>query len=177
MPVRAALGRLAADGLVRTQPRRGTIVAPLSLDDIEEIQAIRWGIEGLAARLGAEAATEETLAAMRLHLADLEAAAGRGDLDGYLGATYALEDTCYLAAGRPRLVSTVRGYRRAALRYVRLVVGTIGELEVEPARVFLAAAARNDGAAAERLIQDQVMRLLAEIADGLAAGPALSGEG
>ncbi len=177
MPVRAALGRLAADGLVRTQPRRGAIVAPLSLDDIEEIQAIRWGIEGLAARLGAQAASEETLVAMRLHLADLEAAAGRGDRDAYLTATYALEDTCYLAAGRPRLVATVRGYRRAALRYVRLVVGTLGDLEVEPARVFMAAAERGDGAAAERLIQGQVMLLLGEIADGLAADPALSGRG
>lgn len=176
MPVRAALGRLAADGLVRTQPRRGTTVAPLSLDDIEEIQAIRWGIEGLAARLGADAATDATRERMRAHLADLEAAAARGDTDAYLEATYALEDTCYLAAGRPRLVATVRSYRRAALRYVRLVVGTIGDLEVEPARVFLDAAERNDGAAAERLIQQQVMQLLAEIADGLAAGPALSGQ-
>ncbi len=168
MPVRAALGRLAADGLVRTQPRRGTVVAPLSLDDIEEIQAIRWGIEGLAARLGAAAATEATWAAMRRHLATLDAAADRGDTDAYLAATYALEDTCYAAAGRPRLVATVRHYRRAALRYVRVVFGALGDLEVAPARAFLAAAERNDGAAAERLIQGQILRLLAEIADGLA---------
>src|SRR5262245_51556665 len=38
MPVRAALMRLESDGLVRQQPRRGAIVAPLDVEDIQEIQ-------------------------------------------------------------------------------------------------------------------------------------------
>ncbi len=45
MPVRAALMRLEADGLVRQQPRRGAIVAPLEVDDVQEIQAVRAGID------------------------------------------------------------------------------------------------------------------------------------
>ena len=68
MPVRAALLRLESEGLVRQVARKGAVVAPLELEDIEEIQAIRWGIEGLAARLGAERVAEEALATMRKHL-------------------------------------------------------------------------------------------------------------
>jgi len=171
MPVRAALKRLEGDGLVRVLPRRGTVVAPLELDDIEEIQAIRWGIEGLAARLGAEACTDDDIAAMRLHLERIRTASEQHDLDAYLAATYDLEDTCYAAAGRPRLVATVRHYRRAALRYVRVVVGTRPRLEVPAAERFFAAAESRDGARTEALIQEQISRLFALIADRMAAGP------
>lgn len=177
MPVRAALKRLEGDGLVRVHARRGTVVAPLELDDIEEIQAIRWGIEGLAARLGADACTDEDVAAMRGHLELIRDASARHDLDAYLTATYDLEDTCYAAAGRPRLVATVRHYRRAALRYVRVVVGTRPELEVAPAEWFLDAAAARDGVGTERLIQEQISRLFALIADRMAAGPPWPGDG
>src|SRR2546426_1115964 len=54
MPVRSALRRLEAEGLIRQLPRRGAVVAPLELSDLEEIQAVRAGLEGYAARLGAE---------------------------------------------------------------------------------------------------------------------------
>jgi DNA-binding GntR family transcriptional regulator len=142
----------------------------LELDDIEEIQAIRWGIEGLAARLGAEAVGPDDLARMRASLEDIRTAAATHDPDGYLDATYAFEDACYAAAGRPRLLATVRHYRRAALRYVRVVMDTRPTLEVPPAERLLAAAEAHDGAAAERLIQEQIGALFALIADRMAAG-------
>lgn len=170
MPVRAALKRLEADGLTRQLARRGMIVAPLELDDIEEIQAIRWGIEGLAARLGAIATSDAAAAAMGRHLERVRDAADRRDPDGYLAATYDLEDTCYAAADRPRLLATVRHHRRAALRYVRIVVGAQRQLEVGPAERFLQAAAARDGAEAERLIQAQIERLHRTIADRMASG-------
>lgn len=172
MPVRAALKRLETDGLVRQIARRGTVVAPLELDDIEEIQAIRWGIEGLAARVGAAAVGPAEVAAMEVHLARIRAAAAAHDADGYLVATYDLEDTCYAAAGRPRLLETVHHYRRAAQRYVRAVIGVHGALEVPPAERFLAAAAARDGERCERLIQEQILRLFGIIADRMADGPA-----
>jgi DNA-binding GntR family transcriptional regulator len=171
-PVRSALVRLEWEGLVRRSARRGSIVAPLGLDDIEEIQAIRWGIEGLAARLGADATTAPTLALMRGHLARVAEAASAQDLDGYLEATYALEDTCYLAARRPRLLESVRHYRLAAQRYVRFAMRPDPRtLQVEPAEAFLAAAAARDGELAERLMQGQIERLLERLAAALESGP------
>jgi DNA-binding GntR family transcriptional regulator len=172
MPVRAALKRLEGDGLVRVMARRGTVVAPLELDDIEEIQAIRWGIEGLAARTGAAAMTDEAVTRMRTELDRIRAAAAAHDTDAYLQATYALEDACYEAAGRPRLLETVRHYRRAALRYVRAVVGVQGALEVTPAERFFEAAAARDGARTEALIQEQIVRLFEMIADRMVTPPA-----
>ena len=70
----------------------------------------------------------------------------------------------------------MRHYRRAALRYVRVVVGVQGALEVPPAERFFEAAAARDGARTEALIQEQIARLFGLIADRMAAGPPWPGE-
>ncbi|KHL18983.1 UNVERIFIED_CONTAM: hypothetical protein LK11_04460 [Mumia flava] len=52
-PVREALRRLAADGLVRHEPHRGVQVQDWSLDDLEEIFELRGLLEPVGARLAA----------------------------------------------------------------------------------------------------------------------------
>jgi DNA-binding GntR family transcriptional regulator len=49
-PVREALRQLRAEGLVREEPRRGSFVAELTIDDIREIYDLRAAIEARAAR-------------------------------------------------------------------------------------------------------------------------------
>ena len=55
-PVREALRRLAAEGLIEHAPNRGAVVRRLSPRDIRELFQIRVELESLAARLAAEAA-------------------------------------------------------------------------------------------------------------------------
>lgn len=52
-PVREALRRLADEGLAVKTVNHGTVVAPLSLDDILALYVVREDLEGLAARLAA----------------------------------------------------------------------------------------------------------------------------
>jgi DNA-binding GntR family transcriptional regulator len=52
-PVRGAIQRLGTEGLVDIQPRSGTFVANLSLQDVEETFQIRAALECLAAELAA----------------------------------------------------------------------------------------------------------------------------
>lgn len=169
MPVRAALRRLEREGLVQQTARKGAVVAPLELDDVQEIQAIRWGIEGLAARIGAEAITDTGLASMRVQLDRIRAAAAAGDLDAYLSATYAFEDACYGSVDRPRLLETVRHYRRAAQRYVLFVMGAdASTLQVAPSEAFYATAAARDGVGTERVIQHEIIELYERLAERMA---------
>jgi GntR family transcriptional regulator, carbon starvation induced regulator len=49
-PLREALSRLAADGLVRLQEQRGFEVAPVSLDDLWDVHDVRRGLEVMALR-------------------------------------------------------------------------------------------------------------------------------
>src|ERR671932_760427 len=51
--VRAALARLRADGLVVAEPRRGHVVAPLTLRDVLEIYDLRLALEPPATQAAA----------------------------------------------------------------------------------------------------------------------------
>ncbi|MBI0433355.1 GntR family transcriptional regulator [Roseomonas sp. KE0001] len=71
-PVREALGRLEAEGMVVTLPRRGTLVVEFTPERLAEMGLIRVALEGTAAGLAARragpaevAALEEQLARMR----------------------------------------------------------------------------------------------------------------
>lgn len=59
-PVRESLQRLVADGLVVSR-RRGWVVHEHTPDEIRQIYEIRGALEGYAARLAAERATDEQL--------------------------------------------------------------------------------------------------------------------
>lgn len=52
-PVRDALARLAQEGLVRVLPRRGYVVAPINVKDVQDIFALRLVLETEAVRLAA----------------------------------------------------------------------------------------------------------------------------
>jgi DNA-binding GntR family transcriptional regulator len=74
-PLREALGRLAADGLVAQQSPRVTVVTAIDADDIREIFEVRRALEESAARLAAERGDA-------VAFADLARAFARVDLDG-----------------------------------------------------------------------------------------------
>lgn len=74
-PVRESMQRLAADGLVLSR-RRGWVVREHSPEEIRDIYEVRAALEGYAARLAAERATDEEIAEIvRIHetyIAELE---------------------------------------------------------------------------------------------------------
>ncbi len=70
-PVREALRQLELEGLVQLIPNKGATVVGVSEKDISDIYAVRERIEGLAARLCAENATDEELQSLE-RLTDLQ---------------------------------------------------------------------------------------------------------
>jgi len=88
-PVRDAVNQMAAEGLVTVTPRRGTVVSPISIRDIEELYEIRLMIEPEAAELAASRASADEIAGVHELAERLEAdpLAGTGrvdDLETYL---------------------------------------------------------------------------------------------
>jgi len=79
-PVREAIRRLAAQGLVREEPRRGAFVASLSRSSIAEIYDCRRALEGLAARRVAED-PDTAVRELRSVLAEMGKIARRGNQD------------------------------------------------------------------------------------------------
>ena len=58
-PVREALLQLGASGLVVSRPRRGTIVAAHSAEEVVEMFEVMAELEGMAGRLAARRANDE----------------------------------------------------------------------------------------------------------------------
>jgi GntR family transcriptional regulator, gluconate operon transcriptional repressor len=79
-PVREAFKLLRADGLVEEEPRRGTFVVRLEVDDVREIYQLRGAIEGQAARLLAETRPPTALDDLRRRLVNIENAINAADV-------------------------------------------------------------------------------------------------
>jgi DNA-binding GntR family transcriptional regulator len=63
-PVREAFRRLQSDGLLKFEPQRGVVVAELDRQEVAELYAMRQFMEGFAARLAAQHATDSEIQAM-----------------------------------------------------------------------------------------------------------------
>jgi DNA-binding GntR family transcriptional regulator len=164
-PVRHALRRLESEGLVVSIPRRGSRVASLSVDELEEIQALRLGLETFLARAGVERITHGALAAMQAARDEMEHAFRAGDLDAYLGSFWSLRDACYACAERPRLLRALEDQRIRVERYILYLCRdpeAFAALRRGPDTLLEACRAR-DGEAAERATRDALVWVLAEL--------------
>lgn len=170
MPIRAALRRLEADGLVRPAGQRGHVVAPLDLDDLVEVQTVRAALEGYAAFLGAQAVDAEDLAAMRALVDRLRSLPAATGIDAYLDLEHQFRDRCYDATRRARLLELLRTSRRAAERYIRIALGSTDGMRDSigfQERLYDACAA-HDGVAAEAATRDALRWTMDRIAPHLA---------
>ena len=118
-PLREALGRLAADGLVAQQSPRVTVVTDIDAGDIREIFELRRALEENAARLAAErgdgAAFTELAAAFAL--VDLDGDEGR---ENYARLIARFDETLDDAVANEYFTAALRTVRTHLVRVRRL---------------------------------------------------------
>lgn len=124
-PVREALRSLQAYGIVEIHPHRGALVRRPSGREIREAYLVRAELEGLAASLAAERATDEELGRLRAADARFEElvddaegdpSVATPDLGRWTAANNAFHEAILDAAGARMLASTVEGLHRAVPR-------------------------------------------------------------
>lgn len=123
-PVREALLRLEAEGLVRLYPKRGALVLPVSPQEITDVLETRELVETFTAGragLGPELAGEldRLLAAMTQH-------AEAGDAKEFAHADRCFHRTIVAAAGNEILTQLYDALRDRQLRMARLTAGDPG---------------------------------------------------
>jgi DNA-binding GntR family transcriptional regulator len=157
-PVRMALARLAHDGLVRAIPRRGYMVAPVTLKDIQDVFELRLLLEPQAARLAAG-----RVDAKRLRLLDEICRAGYqpGEAKStarFLEANKEFHVAIAQAAGNARLAHAIAQLLDEMTRLLHLGLGLRNrtqEMQHEH-RALVRALVRGDGTAAEKICQEQI---------------------
>jgi DNA-binding GntR family transcriptional regulator len=107
-PIREALGRLAAEGLVTVRPRRGAVVRALSAEEFIEAYQVREALEVMAVRLAVPRLAGEEIAAMQRLIDRMSALADAEDVQGFFEANTAFHQVFFEAAGNRTLTKLYR---------------------------------------------------------------------
>jgi DNA-binding GntR family transcriptional regulator len=118
-PVKAALERLEASGLVQVLPQRGVRLAAFGADDIRDIYDLREGLEALALDLAPRPFPAEPLARMAAIVEECEAYVRAEDRRRYTQADIRFHEILVAASGNRRLVATFSALQ-SQIQLVRL---------------------------------------------------------
>ncbi len=166
-PVREALRRLSAEGLIEHWPHRGALVRRLTLREIRELFEIRVEMEALAARLAAAAESQERRQRFIASIAPIYADAPRNPRE-YLAENAAFHDAVMALGGNLQL-------RDLAIRLqLPLIMAQVGdvltpdvlEASVREHRAVARAILDRDAAAASARMRDHLERAAKLALDG-----------
>jgi DNA-binding GntR family transcriptional regulator len=110
-PLRAAIARLAQEGLVVNLPYRGAFVRQFTVEEIDGLYEVRAVLEALAARKAAQRLPAEELETIGAILDECRAALEAGDAEAYGRADARFHRALAEASGNPTLVETLDGLR------------------------------------------------------------------
>lgn len=117
IPVREALKRLEAEGLVVFQRNKGAVVTRISEPELAQMFEVRILLEGKVLRLAIPNMSEATFArAERI----CEEFIGEDDIGRWAELNWALHACLYEPAQRPFLVSLIRSIHDKLERYLRM---------------------------------------------------------
>lgn len=111
-PVREALSRLAAQGIVVAGDKRGVQIAEYTREQLAQIFEAMHEIETVCARLAAQRMTLLARAEIEAAQARCVDAAKAGDLAAYLRANEAFHMAIYRATGNPYIRELASDFRR-----------------------------------------------------------------
>jgi DNA-binding GntR family transcriptional regulator len=176
LPVRDALVRLEAQGLVEVFPNRGAFVVSLSADEVREIYELRILLEGdIVERAVPAMSPDDWRRIDAAHEAAIRSADGPAWTDG----DWAFHRALYLPAGRPRQLAMIETLRGTVARYwsaYSALPSRTAEWLADHDAILQACRARASVAARRRL-EDHLRRasklVLAEIGRGDRSTPDL----
>lgn len=116
-PVREAIRKLELEGLLIMEPRKGAYVADVSLKDIVEVLEVRASLEGLAASLAAERASEEEIEILREKSAQFKECIEKNDIQGMINKDTEFHEVILRAAKNKKLTSIIESLREQVQRF------------------------------------------------------------
>jgi DNA-binding GntR family transcriptional regulator len=173
--IREALRQIETEGLIEIIPNKGPIVRELSAEEAKDLYRIRAVLEGLAARLFAENASEAMVNELQAALEEVVIAYQSTDGEEALDAKTKFYDLLYQGSASETLgsmLSTVHAHiwrwRSVGLTHPKRAARRLSE-SVNNLRSMVAAIRKKDGTAAEHVARlevskaaDEVMRLIAD---------------
>jgi DNA-binding GntR family transcriptional regulator len=156
-PIREALHRLSAEGLVNIAPRRGMFVADISITDLARIFEVRIALEQLCARLAAQRISQEQLAQMEVTLRELEELP-EGEARALMAIDERFHRLLYQAADNEFLMDTLDRFYALSMRLWYLVLNHIADVQgaIKQHKKITTALKAGDGKKAEELVCEHI---------------------
>jgi DNA-binding GntR family transcriptional regulator len=116
-PVREALHNLEIEGLIRSIPRVGYQVKPISEEEVEEICQIRFLIEDQAARWAMEKAASKVIRELKKNIALTVSRVSKGEIRAFIDLDAQFHEIIARGSGSTRLLELAQTLRGHMLRY------------------------------------------------------------
>jgi DNA-binding GntR family transcriptional regulator len=169
--VRAALARLRAEGLVLAAPRRGHVIAPLTMRDVLEIYDLRLLLEPPCAEAAAGRIEPAELERLRGLLDPADEHDDPASLERFMAANRAVHLGVATAGGNRRAAQLVERLlddsERARLVALRAGAASHGTRAPAELLALLDALEAHDGADAARLMAGAIRGFRDELVDSL----------
>jgi DNA-binding GntR family transcriptional regulator len=108
MPVREALRRLEAQGVLKTRPGRVLSIPGLEIEEVREIYTIRLALEGLAAERAATEATPDEMANVQAINKRMDIGDVAHNSESFYPLNYEFHMAIYNAAHMPHLIRIIQ---------------------------------------------------------------------
>jgi DNA-binding GntR family transcriptional regulator len=157
-PLREAIGRLAAEGLVTVRPRRGAVVRSLSKEEFLELYQVREALETMAVRLAVPRLVADDFATLQGLIDTMANHAERGEIAEFFEANVAFHGHLFAASGNGKLLELYRQLLGQMGRYRLRSLTLRGNLQRSVAEhaAILRAAKRGDVERAAHLMSEHV---------------------
>ena len=116
-PVREAIRKLELEGLVLMIPRKGAVVAEITISDLEDVLEVRMALEELAMKHACRRITKEQLDGLEQLAAVFSESLNGDDVGACAQADMLFHDAIYEATGNNRLIQILNNLREQMYRY------------------------------------------------------------
>lgn len=116
-PVREALRKLELEGLVLMMPRKGAVVADITIQDLEDVLEVRTALEELAVQKACDTITEEQLKELKRAANEFKRCAESEDILACAEADMQFHEVIYGATNNKRLQQMLTNLREQMYRY------------------------------------------------------------
>ncbi len=116
-PVREAIRKLELEGLVLMIPRKGAVVAEITVSDLEDVLEVRMALEELAVKKACGQITPKQLEEVKRCSEEFKKALLGGDVSACAQADEEFHDAIYECTGNKRLIQILNNLREQMYRY------------------------------------------------------------
>ncbi len=116
-PIREAIRKLELEGLVAMIPRRGAVVAEMTVKSMRDVLEVRRSLDVLSVELACDRITEPELARLKMASDEFAAAIGTGNATVMARADIAFHDIIVEATGNLRLKQLLNNLAEQIYRY------------------------------------------------------------